>query len=238
MKIQLSTLVTVIATVGCASRSIPDEMTDGGIAIDGGGVVDAGTAPPSLCSRFATSVVAHQFGEGSDFGQAADVFPDNVLGPPEGGGCCNGGTDVVSLGNGGFVVVAFGGTTIVDGPGPDFAVFENPFSIGGEGGDIFAELGTVAVSDDGEAWREFPCTATEPPYGSCAGHAPVFAGHTPDVDPLDPESSGGDLFDLADIGVSSARYVRVTDREDLGDALDCCFDLDAVGVFNASCSSE
>ena len=47
------------------------------------------------------------------------------------------------------------------------------------------------------------------------------------VDPLDPSVSGGDHYDLADFGVSEARYVRITDRVDLV-GVDGVFDLDAV----------
>ena len=31
------------------------------------------------------------------------------------------------------------------------------------------------------------------------------------IDPTDPDVAGGDAFDLADIGVDSARFVRITD---------------------------
>src|SRR5690242_18166995 len=50
-----------------------------------------------------------------------DKLPDIVLGPP-------GGTfDVASLGCEGTIVLEFDGPGIVDGPGPDLIVFENPF---------------------------------------------------------------------------------------------------------------
>jgi hypothetical protein len=178
-------------------------------------------------------VTAHEFGSGQDVGQ--NLFPGPVLGAPKGGGCCKGSLDVVSLGNGGTVTLEFGDTQIVDGDGPDFIVFENAFYAGGDTEKPFAELGTVAVSEDGQTWTEFPCTAIAAPYGSCAGWRPVFAN--PDenaIDPLEPTVAGGDAFDLADIGVASARYVRVTDREDLEGAAGV-FDLDAVGVVHAKC---
>jgi hypothetical protein len=185
------------------------------------------------CPRFVTDAPAHSFGLGQTTGQ--DLFPTPILGPPHGAGCCQGSTDVVSLGNGGTVTVTFGGTAIIDGPGPDFIVFENAFYVNGDPNVVFAELGTVEVSEDGTNFVGFPCTAVAPPYGSCAGWHPVYAN--PDqnsIDPLDPAVAGGDPFDLADIGVSQAHYVRITDRVDLTGTAGV-FDLDAVGVVNPLC---
>lgn len=59
------------------------------------------------------------------------------------------GTGVVSLGDGGSATVTFG-TPIANGPGFDFAVFENGFS------DTFLELGFVEVSSDGINFFRFP----------------------------------------------------------------------------------
>jgi hypothetical protein len=177
-----------------------------------------------------TNVVTACFGPGQDFGR--DRFPDIVLGPPKGAGCCGGSLDVLSLGDGGAIVVAFGGNAIVDGPGTDFLVFENAFYQGGDPQKPFAEIGTVEVSEDGIAWSAFPCMEMQSPYGSCAGWHPVYANPAEnDVDPLDPASAGGDPFDLADVGVSVARFVRITDRPDVQGT----FDLDAVGIVHALC---
>ncbi|WP_437973348.1 hypothetical protein WMF11_31135 [Sorangium sp. So ce295] len=143
-----------------------------------------------------------------------------------------GSLDVVSLGDGGTVTVEFAGNKIVDGPGADFIVFENPFLIGGAPDNPYAELGTIEVSDDGVHWSAFPCAATVYPYGSCAGWHPVYANaDSGNIDPTDPDVAGGDSFDLADIGVRVARYVRITDRPDVNTV----FDLDAVAIVNALC---
>ncbi|MAY83467.1 MAG: secretion protein [Flavobacteriales bacterium] len=56
---------------------------------------------------------------------------------------------VVSLGDGGEAILTFNGK-IFDGPGPDFAVFENSFS------DTFLELAFVEVSSDGQNFFRFP----------------------------------------------------------------------------------
>ena len=57
--------------------------------------------------------------------------------------------DVVSLGEGGVATLTFN-VPIVDGDGPDFAVFENSFS------HRFLELAFVEVSSDGEQFVRFP----------------------------------------------------------------------------------
>ncbi len=193
----------------------------------------AGCGSDAACGRswFATEVVATDFGPGQSFGRAA--LPDVVLGPPRGGGCCNGSLDVASLGNGGSIVLGFD-RVIVDGPGADLVVFENPFEFGNA---IYAELATVEVSSDGRDWKAFPCTATAPPWGRCAGWHPVF------LDGLDapvfPSNAGGDAFDLAEVGLAEARFVRVTDRPDIDPPDHGSFDLDAVGIVHGSdCDSS
>jgi len=67
-----------------------------------------------------------------------------------------GGTyDVVSLGDGGSATVTFA-SPIFNGPGPDFAVFENGFA-NAQNPDTWAlELGFVEVSSDGENFFRFP----------------------------------------------------------------------------------
>ena len=67
-----------------------------------------------------------------------------------------GGTmDVVSLGDGGKAVLTFA-SPIYNGPGPDFAVFENGFA-NAQNPDMWAlELGFVEVSSDGENYFRFP----------------------------------------------------------------------------------
>lgn len=190
-----------------------------------GGSFDA----PLVCNGtgpiFATHVLAESYGPGQSFGR--DAMPEIVLGPPLGGGCCQGSLDVVSLGDGGLIVLGFEGNAIADGPGPDFVVFENAFEIGASQ-EIFVEPATVEVSVDGLTWATFGCAAATP-YDGCAGVSPVHLDG--DVSPIDPMAHGGDAFDLADVGLSEARFVRITDRADLGSV----FDLDAVGIVHPVC---
>jgi hypothetical protein len=53
--------------------------------------------------------------------------PGIVLGPPGNATPTTGSLTVLSLGHGGSITLAFTDNEIVDGPGPDFIVFENPF---------------------------------------------------------------------------------------------------------------
>ncbi|MBM4364453.1 MAG: hypothetical protein FJ104_17375 [Deltaproteobacteria bacterium] len=178
-------------------------------------------------------MISTTFGPGQSSGRSQ--MPDIVLGPPRGGGECQGSLDVVSLGNGGAITLGFGSTRIVDRPGPDFVVYENPFGYGCDPAVPYAELGTVAVSVDGEQFVEFPCTATEAPFGACSGHSIVRENPAgvPENE-LDPLALGGEAYDLADIGLAEARFVRVTDRVDITGAAGV-YDLDAVGVVHGTC---
>lgn len=201
----------------------PDRDASHDAAVDGASSYDGG-ACGGPGARFATSVVDHAFGTGQNFNQKTG-FPQAIFGPPAAGDA----SSVVSLGNGGWVIVAFDGNAIVDGPGPDFIVFENPLP-------NFKELATVAVSEDGATWFEFPCDAPRGAvdYGTCAGVNVVNSSPKNGISPLDPAVAGGDAFDLALLGVPRARFVRITDRVDL-DGPDGVFDLDAVAIVNAEC---
>jgi hypothetical protein len=192
-----------------------------------------GAAPDTCASHFATSVESFTAGPGPTTGQSD--LPQIVLGPPRGAGTSHGSLDVATLGNGGSITLGFAPSIIVDRPGPDFIVFENPFYVNGDPTKPFAELGTVEVSDDGRTFHAFPCTATAYPYGSCAGWHPVLANADDNsIDPSDPAVAGGDAFDLADLGLTRARFVRITDRVDQTGTAGS-FDLDAVSIVHASC---
>lgn len=195
---------------------------------EGGVRQDAGSPEPSALP-YAESVVAFVPGPGAGFGQ--DRFPDVVLGPPAGSGAGSGSLDVLSLGVGGEIVLAFGERDLVDRAGPDLVVFENPFWVGNDPTRVFAELGEVSVSTDGASWRSFPCDVTGAGMGQfpgCAGWTPTRV-YDPAELPLDPMNSGGDAFDLAEVGLERARYVRIRDLATTGQGPSAGFDLDAVG---------
>ena len=60
----------------------------------------------------------------------------------------------------------------------------------------------------------------------------------PDMEFVDPEISGGDLFDLEELGLSLARYVKIRDLSQEGAAPSVGFDLDAVGLIHFSYDIE
>ncbi len=119
---------------------------------------------------------------------------------------------------------------IKDEEGVDFIVFENPFWISGNAEDPFEELGRVSVSSDGQSFTPFPCQSTNFPYTGCAGWRPVFSSPTNGISPFDINNAGGDPFDLAEIGVAQARYVRIEDVAGGGFPPSVGFDLDAIAV--------
>lgn len=186
-------------------------------------------------------VVRARYGEGAGLGQ--DALPAVIQGGPHGRGVGGGATDsVLSLGVGGELVVDFGAHEIVDGPGPDFIVFENAFLINGVPCQPHAEPALVAVSvadSAEESFVEFPCdlTVTEGdaqrerwPFPGCAGVHPVLANVGAScTDPRDPVHAGGDAFDLASVGLARARFLRLRDagRGKLGEQSKG-FDLDAI----------
>lgn len=169
--------------------------------------------------------------------------PEEALGAAEGTTA-----DVVSLGEGGVVTLAFN-RPIADGKGPDLAVFENAFS------DSFLEFAFVEVSSDGDHFERFDSA-------SLVAEAPDAYGTT------EPEEIGGlagkhrggwgTPFDLGHLAfrpaaqdgrldVDAVRYVRVVDI--IGDGREhdsfgapiydptptvetAGFDLDAVAVLH------
>lgn len=105
----------------------------------------AATNPAIVC--WATGVAGYKSGPFVS-NQFSNVT--NALGPADIGDGFNGSTNVVSLGENGAIVLTFP-APITDGPGPDFAVFENAFS------EDFLELAFVGVSSDGTNLVFFPC---------------------------------------------------------------------------------
>jgi len=185
--------------------------------------VDAGAVDP-----WADRVVSFTPGPGAGFGQ--DRFPQVVLGPPHGTGASTGSLDVLSLGFEGEIVLELTDFVAIDGPGVDLLVFENPF-VG------FIETGVVSVSDDGVDWRAFPCAAlVDGGTEGCAGVTPVYADPDLGISGTDPAVAGGDGFDLAQVGLSRARFVRIRDTgtNRFYAAPSGGFDLDAVAVVNGA----
>jgi hypothetical protein len=199
---------------------------------DGASSEDPGASLSDL--PYARSVV--QFSPGASAGFGQDELPDVVLGPPAGSGTGAGSLDVLSLGAGGEIILGFGDRQIFDAEGPDFVVFENAFWPNGDASAVYAELGEVSVSQDGETWLTFACDTVGDGSGrfpGCAGYSPTLRFDPVALVPLDAELSGGDAFDLADVGLDSATFVKIRDLESLdGAGTSAGFDLDAVGILN------
>ncbi len=166
--------------------------------------------------------------------------PENLIGPPSGQGGAGGSLGICSLGYGGVATLEFTDNVILNGEGTDFTVFENAFYAGGECDwegktqrATWNETASIEVSQDGVVWHRFPVDyrpdnitcGPEPwmnpsSYTGLGGNYPVFAGVEQDgtlfanIDPTDPETAGGDPFDLDAIGLEWCRFVRITDTGD------------------------
>ncbi|MCK6524326.1 cell surface protein [Myxococcota bacterium] len=210
-----------LALSGCKAGDAATDTAETGGADSG--VVDTAPVGPDA---FADAVESFMPGPYAGFGQ--DKLPDVVLGPPTGGEGGNASLDVLSLGEGGVIVLRFDDIGLIDGEGPDLLVFENPFT-------GWYEPGVVGVSEDGVTFVEWPCDATDEAgeYPGCAGVGLVYSNPDNGIDPTDPEVAGGDAFDLAELGVSRARFVRIREPGTGSyEGTSAGFDLDAVAVVN------
>jgi len=75
----------------------------------------------------------------------------------------------VSLGDGGSITLRFD-PPIADGPGPDFAVFENGISFNGATS-FFMEIAFVEASSDGTTFVRFPAFSETPSTAQISGYA-------------------------------------------------------------------
>lgn len=208
------------------------------------GNVDSGLAatnPAILC--WADAVADYAPGSNVD---AQWRQPAHALGPADPGDGFNGSTNVVSLGDGGHITLTFP-LPITDGPGPDFAVFENAFA------EEFLELAFVEVSSDGTNFVRFPShTLSTNPVDSYAEEGQTEADALGGLAGKHLQGQGTlfDLHMLADapgLDVRRVTHVRIVDIPGDGSTLDSYghpiydpfptfgsggFDLDAIGVLN------
>lgn len=168
-------------------------------------------------------------GTGAGFGQAA--FPSNVLNGPDGGNDppfepSDDPGNLLSLGNGGSITLKWTGDVILDGPGPDFIVFENSLITLGTGVP-FIETGVVEAGrtldsmirlnfqftppDGWNVATPYAIPLTEANFAGLAGTRPTYVTAASGIDPSDPILAGGNVFDLASFGITWARYVRIID---------------------------
>ncbi len=161
---------------------------------------------------------------------------------------------VVSLGDGGEAILQFNGK-IYDGPGPDFAVFENAFS------DMFLELAFVEVSSDGNNYFRFPAHSHSDTLIQIGSFGRVEASNIHNLAGKYPMNYGTP-FDLADLSnqagldVQNITHIKIIDvvgnvdtminRDSEGRIINDPyptpfpsggFDLDAVGVIHITSTS-
>lgn len=184
-------------------------------------------------------------------GLASFGTPGNALGPSDAATNFSG---VVSLGDGGQITLGFD-KPIRNGPGPDFAVFENGFASGSL---AFLELGFVEVSSDGTNFFRFDATSDTPSTTQVGSFGLLDATNLNNLagkyvagfgTPFDLEELAGrsPLLDVNDV-----RFVRIVDVvgsinplyaifDSLGNIVNdpwptasssSGFDLDAVGAIN------
>ncbi len=160
---------------------------------------------------------------GYERGPGAEAYtnPDRAIGPASGIA-----TDVVVLGQGGSIVLDMG-TPFGDTPGADFAVWENGI-FDQRTGNLFLELGRLAVSSNGTNYATFPVKArrTTPVgpgeavdpglYDGFAGVHPVGTGTAFDLSKL----SQTEEVTRGWVDLSAIRYVRITDVIGNGDEKD------------------
>ncbi|MBI3258508.1 MAG: hypothetical protein HYZ54_03370 [Ignavibacteriae bacterium] len=181
----------------------------------------------------ADEVILFKPGTGQNSGQSSEYFPKNIFGLPDTSARFQipqaSPDQICSLGFGGEIILGFHNKILRDLPGKDFTIFENAF-YAPEFPQMFIEPGRVSVSKDGITYIDFvydPLT-----FVGCAGITPTNG----DKNPFNPLESGGDSFDLSDIGMDSVRFIKITDiaslllnrKHPLYDPVTTGFDLDAI----------
>ena len=185
-----------------------------------------------------------------DISSASPVYPttgteQSALGQADG-------LDVISLGDGGSATLEFE-SPILNGPGPDFAVFENSFS------SDFLELAFVEVSSNGSDFVRFPAVSLTDTAVQVSSFGTLDATKIHNLAgkyaakygvPFDLEV----LKDSLNIDLTSITHVRIVDVVGSVDPLHASydsqgrpindpwptnfpsggFDLDAVAVINSS----
>ncbi|MCX7834646.1 MAG: cell surface protein [bacterium] len=178
--------------------------------------------PSNAPDPFPDKVISVQFGDGAGFGQ--NFFPDNIFGPPDSSARASVPSaderEILTLGSGGEIILQFLDGGIENGNGPDFTIFENVFQYAQN--QYYRETAFVSVSVNGTDWYPFPYDTTT--FQGLAGVHPTNGNENY----LDPNRSGGDSFDLSDVGLMKAYYIKITDTNGMVRDSGPSFDLDAV----------
>jgi hypothetical protein len=190
-------LIVILITAGFSvfAQYPPAAGQDGSSAIYADSTICTGWASSCTLMRGWADISDTTLGR-TDFGTEADATGKADNNP-------------VSLGDGGTAILTFD-SPITNGPGPDFAVFENGFS------DNFLELAFVEVSSDGQYYVRFPSVSLTDTDTQVAGFGTL--------DPTRIHNLAGkyramfgcpfDLDDLPDdpmLDKSRITHVRITD---------------------------
>ena len=191
-----------------------------GLSIGISGFADAGSwLPPAWASPDQLTAIAYE-----PVRIARDVTA-LISGPPAGGTSLVPNADtttLATLADGAELLLDLGGIVLHDGPGPDFAVYENPMMTVTSRAQRAIDPARVEVSADGITY--VPLTGAPDPaslplgfptdaraFGrNTVGREPVFANAENGMAPGSAEA-GGDLLDLAGCGLSEVRFVRIVD---------------------------
>lgn len=123
---------------------------------------------------------------------------------------------VVSLGDSGAAVLSFA-APISDGPGPDFAVFENGFANPLNAEEAYLELAFVEVSSDGDNFFRFPATSLSDTLSQVPGVGAYMNARYINNLAGKYVASYGTPFDLSDLpdhpllNKQAIMYVRLVD---------------------------
>jgi hypothetical protein len=196
------------------------QLIRGGLSIGISGFADAGIwLAPAWASADQLTAVAYE----SD--RTGRDVTEIISGAPAGGTALVPNADtstMATLADGGELLLNLNGIVLHDGPGPDFAVYENPMMTVASRAQRAIDPARVEVSADGVTY--VPLTGAPDPaslplgfptdaraYGrNTVGREPVFANAENDLAPGSAEA-GGDLLDLAGCGLSEVRFVRILD---------------------------
>ncbi|MBL7215727.1 MAG: T9SS C-terminal target domain-containing protein [Phycisphaerae bacterium] len=149
----LWTLIVLMIPAVCAGPFAPAAGQSGSTAIP----MPEDPNDLSVFKAWASGIVLERgLAQINDPGSTIHVthgVPDDALGFPQGQSIIG----VVSLGDGGTAILTFD-KPIANGPGDDFAIFENGFVVIAPN-KMFLELAFVEVSSDGENFVRFPAVS-------------------------------------------------------------------------------
>jgi len=234
-------LLCILLSAGVRAQYAPQVGQSGSTAISGTSSLFVAWATHCTVQRSFLNIAQ------PSLGYASSGDSSLATGPADG--------TTVSLGDSGVAVLSFA-SPIYDGPGADFAVFENGFLDASDPNLAFLELGFVEVSSDGVNYFRFPATSLTQDTMQI-GNADYIDARK--LNNLAGKYIGGygtpfdlqELSGIAGLDINNITHVRVVDvigsinghftYDSAGRKINdpyptpfpsCGFDLDAVGVLH------